>query len=180
MRKFIAFPAIALLVGALCGCHDGHLDDLARQGMVDSAAPIQASLKIVVSAPPDVVWRILAGISQWPEWQTAITTADIAGPVAPGTEFTWKAGMTVHSRLALVEPDTRLAWTGSALMAHAIHIWTLQPVAGGKTLVKTRESMDGFLLTHFYSSKNLAEADQLWLESLKTRAELTGPPSGHP
>ena len=86
--------------------------------------------------------------------------------------------MTVHSRLTIVEPDKRLAWTGTAMLAHAIHIWTLQPAPGGKTLIKTRESMDGFLLTHFYSSSELAAANQLWLDSLKHRAETSASPAG--
>jgi hypothetical protein len=38
-------------------------------------------------------------------------------------------------------------------------------------LVKTNQSMDGFLLTLFFSSKTLEESDQRWPENLKAAAE---------
>jgi len=43
----------------------------------------------------------------------------------------------------------------------------------GGTLVKTTESMDGFLLTLrvFYSSSDLALSHKTWLEALKRKAE---------
>jgi hypothetical protein len=41
-------------------------------------------------------------------------------------------------------------------------------------MVKTDESMHGFLLTLFYSSKKLEETDQRWLDRLKLAAESSG------
>jgi len=38
-------------------------------------------------------------------------------------------------------------------------------------LVKTEESMNGFLLSLFYSSKKLEQSDQRWLDRLKLAAE---------
>jgi hypothetical protein len=38
-------------------------------------------------------------------------------------------------------------------------------------MVQTEESMSGFLLTLFYSSKELQAIDQTWLDRLKLEAE---------
>jgi hypothetical protein len=64
-----------------------------------------------------------------------------------------------------------LAWTGTAYKARAIHVWNLQPLPDGGTLVKTIESMDGFMLRFFYSSNDLAKSQRLWLDALKHKAE---------
>jgi uncharacterized protein YndB with AHSA1/START domain len=164
--------AIALLV--MYTFHDSgdDLDSLARNGTIQADAPVKASVEIEIEAPPEKVWSVLTDVNGWPQWQPDIKDAQIAGPLESGTTFTWKAGGTrIHSRLALVEPGTRLAWTGSAWMARAVHVWKLEPVRGNKTRVKVDESMSGFALTFFYSSKDLEESDRLWLNRLKAAAE---------
>jgi hypothetical protein len=64
-----------------------------------------------------------------------------------------------------------LAWTGTAYKARAIHVWNLQPLPDGGTLVKTIESMDGFMLRLFYSPTILRSRSVLWLDALKHKAE---------
>ena len=57
------------------------------------------------------------------------------------------------------------------LHIHAIHCWTLSLLPNDKVLVKTRESMDGWLISRIYSSPELLESDQRWLAKLKQAAE---------
>jgi uncharacterized protein YndB with AHSA1/START domain len=148
------------------------LEGLARKGEVQSDAPVKASLQIVIQAPPEKVWSVLTGVNDWPKWQSDIKEAAIEGPLQSGTTFKWSAGGThITSKIALVEPNVRIAWTGSALDAQAIHVWSFQRLPGNKTLVNTDESISGFLLTYFYSSKELQATDQHWLDRLKHKAE---------
>ncbi len=167
---------VALLLSTTPAHAGDRLEDLALNGQINAAAPIQASLQVVVNAPPAVVWHLLTDINNWPRWQSAIATASIKGPIAPGTTFHWKSGMSITSKIAQVDPGRRFTWTGSAMMAHVIHTWTIQLRPGGGTLLETKESMDGSLLTLVYSSKELEKADQLWLDSLKRTAENQSAP----
>jgi hypothetical protein len=161
-----ALPFILILRG---GGTD--LDRLARNGTIETDAPIRASLQIVIDAPIEKVWSILTDVNDWPAWQPEIKAAHLAGSLAAGTGFTWTTGgVQIKSTIALVRPVRQIAWTGSSLNAHAVHQWRLEPLAGNRTLVKTDESMSGFLLTSFYSSAELGAADQAWLNYLKVEA----------
>jgi len=144
----------------------------ALQGKIDEHAPVQAALQTVIHAPPEKIWRLLTDVNAWPTWQPAIKKAEIAGPVGSGTSFAWKMGGTeIHSKLAVVVPEKELVWSGRALGAAAIHRWRLEPLKGSGTLVRMDESMDGLLMRAFYSSEDLKESDQAWLDALKTAAE---------
>ena len=148
------------------------LERLAAKGQVQEDAPVQAADEVTIHASPEKVWQLLSGIREWPQWQANVSAVQINGPLAAGTVFTWKNGSTkITSRLALVEPGRRIAWTGKALGAHAVHLWTLEALPDGETRVKTSESMDGFMLKRFYSSKELADSLRVWLEALKHKAE---------
>ncbi len=148
------------------------LQPLAAQGQIQDDAPVKASSEIAIQASPETVWKILTGIDEWPEWQSTVSSARMDGPLQPGTTFVWKSGSAaIQSRLALVQRNQQIGWTGTAYKAHAIHLWSLQPLPNGGTLVKTKESMDGFMLSFFYSSKDLATSLDVWLQALKHRAE---------
>jgi uncharacterized protein YndB with AHSA1/START domain len=150
-------------------------DELARSGKIREDAPVKASLEITIHAPIEKVWLLLTDVSSWPKWQTDISTAEMPGPLQAGTTFSWTTGGThIKSRLALVQPYDQFAWTGTAFGATAIHVWKLSRLADGRTIVRTDESMHGFLLSLFYSSKKLEETDQRWLDRLKLAAESGG------
>ncbi len=86
--------------------------------------------------------------------------------------FGWETGDTsITSKVQLAETDHRLAWTGTALSAKAIHVWELDEGPGGQTLVRVQESLEGPLINHFMSSTELANTDMQWLVALKTAAE---------
>ncbi len=156
-------------------------DELARSGKIREDAPVKASLGITIHAPIEKVWLLLTDVNSWPKWQTDISTAEMTGPLQAGTTFSWTTGGThIKSRLALVQSYNQFAWTGSAFGATAIHVWKLSQLADDQTIVKTDESMHGFLLTLFYSSKKLEETDQRWLGSLKLAAESSGSTPSHP
>ena len=153
-------------------------DELARSGQIREDAPVKTSLEITIHAPIEKVWLLLTDVRGWPKWQTDISTAEMPGPLQAGTTFSWTTGGThIKSRLALVQPYDQFAWTGTAFGATAIHVWKLSRLADDQTIVRTDESMHGFLLTLFYSSKKLEASDQRWLDRLKLAAESS---AGHP
>ena len=59
---------------------------------IKTDAPAVARGEIKIAAPPDVVWRILSDISNWPNWNPEVKAATLEGPLAPGTHFSRKAG----------------------------------------------------------------------------------------
>jgi len=148
------------------------LEKLAADGQIQENAAVKASSEITIHASPENVWHLLTDIDNWPKWQSTISAAKINGPLESGTAFVWTSGGTqIKSRIALARPVTQLAWTGTAYRARAVHVWNLQPLPDGGTLVRTTESMNGFMLRLFYSSNDLAKSQRLWLDALKRKAE---------
>jgi hypothetical protein len=143
----------AMVLLLLFSVSDSQLAQLAQNGRIQDSAPVKASSNITINAKPERVWALLTDVNSWPIWQKDITKAEMRGPLQSGTGFTWTSGTQIRSRLALVQPPEALAWTGQAYKAKAIHVWKLEALSSGKTLVTTNESMDGFMLTLFYSSK---------------------------
>lgn len=95
------------------------------------------------------------------------------GPVAPGSEFRWKAGPgTIVSTLEEVDPPRFVRWRGRTLSIKAIHEWRLEPTGGG-TRVETEESFHGLLARLFRGSlqKTLDRSSEQGLEHLKGEAE---------
>ena len=145
---------------------------LAANGQIQENAPVKATSEMVIRAPIAKVWQILTAIDEWPKWQSTVSAAHLSGRLEPGTTFTWtNGGAEIKSRLALVQRPETIGWTGTAYKAHAIHIWSLRTLPDGNTLVRSTESMDGLLLTLFYSSKDLEKSHQIWLQALKHKAE---------
>ena len=173
MTLTVAFAVLLpLLSPAMPSQGQDRLTTLAANGQIQENAPVKAASEIVIRAPIEKVWQILTTINEWPNWQSTVSAAHLDGPLEPGTTFTWtNGGAEIKSRIALVQRHEKIGWTGTSYKAHAIHIWSLQPLAYGGTLVRSNESMDGFLLTVFYSSRDLEKSHQIWLQALKHKAE---------
>ncbi len=166
-------PLTVLLVMALTSCCSRAEDEsLAAAGRIDREAPIISDQSIAINAHAPVIWHLLVDIDHWPDWQPAISQARLQGTLAVGHGFGWTNGDTeVESRLALLRPARAVAWTGRAQGLHAIHVWTLSARADGRVEVRTQESMRG-LTSPFYSSGELAHANNAWLRALKKAAEM--------
>lgn len=137
------------------------------------AAEVQARAEITIHAPAERVWRLLTGIERWPEWNPAVASAAMQGPLSAGTVFVWKSqGFQVTSTLSEIDSPKRLSWTGSAFGTRAFHLWEIEAV-GDTVLVKTFETFDGWVPWLFKSSmqKKLDETLPAWLQALKQAAE---------
>lgn len=112
-------------------------------------APALASAEGVVPAPPDEVWAVLSDIEAWPSWNPDVKQASLEGPLAAGSAFVWKAGPgTIRSVLQVVEPPSRIGWTGKTMGIDAVHVWEIEAVEGGSR-VRTEESWSGLIVRLF-------------------------------
>jgi hypothetical protein len=140
---------------------------------IDANAPAVARGEIEVAAAPEVVWGVLTEISGWPDWNPDVKSASLEGPLAPGTQFRWKAGPgTISSTLQHVEPPHLVAWTGRTMGIDAVHVHRLEP-RGEATLVRSEESWDGLLVRLLRRSltRSLQNAVDSGLGHLKAEAE---------
>jgi hypothetical protein len=136
-------------------------------------APVRGSGEIDIDAPPQVVWEVLTQFENWPNWNSDVKSMSFPGPLAPGTEFRWKAGPgTIVSTLERVEAPRYIAWRGRTLTIDAYHEWWLDPRDGG-TNVRTEETFSGLVarLLRGMLQKTLDKSFQDGLERLKLEAE---------
>jgi hypothetical protein len=167
-RLAVLLPALLL---AACGPDAAELKRRAALGQVQAGAALLARHEVFVKAPPAVVWDLLVDVPRWPSWHPPILRAEAPGPLAPGISFTWtNEGTDIKSTVAVARPPALLAWTGSASVARAVHVWRLEPVAGG-TRVAVEESMDGPLLSWLYPQRKLDADVARWLADLRDAAE---------
>ncbi len=149
------------------------------RGEVDPDAPVRTGVSVVINASPALVWAVLSDITRWPSWQPDIQRTAVDEPLGAGTRFRWTMpDGTIHSRVVLFVPGHRLAWTGHLLMFRAIHVWTLASLPNGDTKVTTTETLSGWPIALFYSSDDLRQADQRWLDALRLETERRAAPSG--
>lgn len=106
-------------------------------------AAMTSGAEIHIAAPPERVWEVLTEFQRWPEWNSDVKSMSYDGPLAPGTQFRWKAGPgTIVSTLDRVEPPRYIAWRGRTLTIDAYHEWWLEP-RDSETHVRTQEGFFG-------------------------------------
>ena len=161
---------------AACGPSDRALEALGSHGEIQRDASVRASTSIVINAPPARVWAVLVDVSKWPRWLHGVSHVAVDGALGAGASFGWHAGDTaIRSRVVLFVPDKTVAWTGRATFARAIHVLTLSALGSGRTRVDSAESMDGPMLSWFYSSSDLQSSEDEMLKNLKVAAEAPLP-----
>lgn len=170
LAGLVALVALSSLTVA-CGPSLSTLHAEAGRGEVQSDAPLHARQAVVIAAPREKVWALLTGFSAWPSWQPEISRMSAPRAVREGETFVWKTGDTeITSQIALVRPNEELAWTGTASVAKAIHVWRLSSPTPDTTRIETEETMDGPLLTWFYGQKELDRDMARSLANLTTAA----------
>lgn len=144
---------------------------------VNQSAPVLEKQTIDIAAPVQVVWEVLSGIEEWPDWQEPVTKSEIRGTLQEGVVFIWKAdGLRFRSRIHTLQEPTLMGWTGTTFGAQAVHNW--QVIDNGsrenpRTTVHVEESLQGVFPLMFSKSfsSNLQEGMSEQLEALKKTAE---------
>jgi hypothetical protein len=140
---------------------------------IDQQAPLVASQEMFIEASPETIWKLQTNINAWNEWQPDVSKSTLAGPLAVGSVFNWRAGgLNITSTLQVVQSMRQIGWTGKALGLQVRHLWMFRPQENG-TLVRTEESMEGWLATllRFVWPKFLEESLDKALKTLKSKAE---------
>jgi uncharacterized protein YndB with AHSA1/START domain len=143
---------------------------------IDRNAPATAAGEIQIAASPEAVWAVLSDLSNWPAWNADVRSMAFDGPLAPGTEFRWKSGSaSMASVLQVVDTPNEIAWTGTSMGIHAVHVFRFQPKDGG-TLARSEESFSGLIpsVLRSYSRKILQRGIDNILGALKAEAERRG------
>jgi uncharacterized protein YndB with AHSA1/START domain len=139
---------------------------------INRGAPATAEGEIHIAADPQTVWDVIAAIDGWPSWNRDVTLAKLQGPLAPGSVFRWKAGVSLTSTLRVVDPPREIGWTGRATGVRAVHVFRFEPKEGG-TVARSAESFEGLIPSLFrgYSRRMLDRGIQDILARLKSEAE---------
>jgi len=145
-----------------------------------NGASVTGRAETHINAAPETVWEVLTRLENWPSWNSDVKWMRFDGPLAPGTEFRWKAGPgTIVSTIDRIEPPRYISWRGRTLTLYAYHEWWLEPRDGG-TFVRTEEAFFGTLARLLRRplkptlDKSFADA----LERLKREAERQAGSSG--
>lgn len=140
---------------------------------IDQKAILKSNVEIDIFSTNEKVWSLLSGINLWKKWQPDVSESFVEGNLAAGVKFNWRAkGLHIRSELQLVEPFTKIGWTGKSLGMNAVHIWTIEP-KDNFTHVTTEESLSGWfprllkLLDPNFLNKSLSSS----LKNLKQVAE---------
>ena len=174
-KIFLAVLGCCFLVA--CGPSNDVLAGLGSRGEIQQDAPVKASSTIVIDAAPEQVWNILVNVAGWPRWLHDVSHVAVHGVLGNGVSFAWNTGGTaIRSRVVLFVPDKTVAWTGQASFAKAVHVLTLSALDSGHTRVESMESMDGPMLSWFYSSSDLQSSEDRMLKDLKAAAAASSAP----
>ncbi|MFF6834035.1 MULTISPECIES: SRPBCC family protein [unclassified Streptomyces] len=142
---------------------------------IDTTAPVVVRLATLVDAPLSTVWSLHTDIDGWPAWNTGIDRAQLDGPAAVGSTFTWHThGLDITSTLREFVPLRRVVRDGTVEGIVGVHAWTFEETDGG-VLVRTEESWSGAPADAATDELATALKTSLenWLGSLKARAEQT-------
>jgi len=145
---------------------------------INRKAPVLFKGEVEIAADPETVWKVLATIEHWPDWNPDIKSVSLDGSVAKGTEFRWKAkSWKIVSIIQNVKRARLLAWTGRVMGIKAVHTWHLEPRGAG-TFVVNEESWQGLVARLLRRSlqKALDRANGSWLTRLKAEAERRAKP----
>ncbi|MFY0254579.1 SRPBCC family protein [Chitinophaga sp. 30R24] len=140
---------------------------------INQNAPVKTTQSIRINAPVATVYNIFTDVDNWPSWQKEISAAKINGQLQVGATIDWKTGgLTIHSTLKTVVPDSVVGWSGKAFGAFANHVWQFEQHEG-YTIVTVNESMEGWLVSLLkgYFQSHLELATKNWLEYLKAQSE---------
>lgn len=140
---------------------------------IDRTAPAIAEGEIQIAAPPALVWDVIAELPAWPSWNSDVRSMTVLGPIEPGTEFRWRSGSSsLISTLQVVDPPSEIAWTGSTMGIHAVHVFRFEAKDGG-TWARSEESFTGLIPTVLrgYSRTIIQRGIDSILTALKAQAE---------
>src|SRR5690349_21223255 len=105
---------------------------------------------IDVAAPPEVCWRALSDLSQWPRWFPMCKDARAVGGepwrIGGRVEITFHAGpvpLPVTVEVKELEPGRIVRWVGGRMGMSGNHSYTFSVNSPGLTRVTSHEEFSG-------------------------------------
>jgi uncharacterized protein YndB with AHSA1/START domain len=141
---------------------------------------MRVDVAVDISAPPEVVWAVLADVESWPEWTASITSvsSSSSGPLAVGARVRIKQPRlpaTVWTVSELVEGE-RFTWTATnpGVSTRASHEVVGTAEGSRATLSIEQGGVLGRLVGRLYSGLTRRYV-QMEAAGLKRRSEESAP-----
>lgn len=144
------------------------------------------TVKVIVNAPPTVIWKIWADFTQAPLWDTDVRHCELDGPFQAGTRgrCVLKNGLKMPLTLQTVEPWERYSNSARLLWIDLEFDHRMRRLSPGETQVIHSAKISG-PLSFFYRrlvGKALSAAMTTALDNLSAlaaqRANAIGAPTG--
>lgn len=108
--------------------------DYALQHRIDKQAAVQAVDDILINAPNDKVWEVLADVNLWASSNPIFSDVRFQSGMAVGAKGSFRLnGFPIRATFAIVDPGHELSWVGEALWTKAIDRLVLEPTPDGTT-----------------------------------------------
>jgi uncharacterized protein YndB with AHSA1/START domain len=146
-----------------------------------SRTSVHVRNELEMPAPPEIVWAWLVRAKLWPTWYKNSANVEIEGggvDLALGSRFRWTTfGARLGSRVEEFVEGERITWQAHATGIDVYHAWLIEKRSVG-CYVLTEENQNGFLarLSNTLRPHNMSQKHQLWLESLREKADGGYPP----
>jgi len=142
--------------------------------------------EVEINAGPERVWAILSNFSAYPEWNPFIRF--ISGAPEKGARLEVRIqpsgakGMTFRPCVLVADAGRELRWLGRLLVPGIFdgeHSFVIQPLAGGKVLLRQSELFSGVLVPLFRGSldRDTKRGFEEMNLALKARAEANDAPN---
>lgn len=146
--------------------------EYAQHHRIDKQAAVQAVDDILINAPTDKVWEVLADVNSWPSSNPIFSDIRFQSGIAIGAKGSFRLnGFPIKATFAVVDPGHELSWVGEALWTKAIDRLVLEPTPDGSTRLRLEESLAGVLVPFMSSSARLHKQHQMSLRNFKAAAE---------
>ncbi len=122
------------------------LKSLALSGKVNQNASVRDGQSVLVNAPIDAVWALIADPTQWPRQSSHIKNIK-SSDILVDCPFEWRVdGKLFHASFQLVDPPKLLSWISQSGFIKTIHVLSLERVSERQTVVTIDQSLQGPIL----------------------------------
>src|SRR5262245_61167671 len=106
----------------------------AKSGRIDERAPITSSSQVVIAAPAEQVWALIINLPAWPTITPSIRDVQIESTLEVDAFVRFRLNnFPIRARLAVVQPNRELSWTGVSLWFSAIDRIVLEVLSDDQT-----------------------------------------------
>ena len=106
------------------------------------------SIATRISAPPQVIWKILTDAPAYPKWNTTVVKLD--GAITLGSDIklvsTDAPDRTFGLKVTTLDAPTRMVWEDGGSMFLGVRTFTLIPAEDGMTTFTMSETLSGGML----------------------------------